>query len=131
MARDDPMMRFRAPQELKSKIEASATENGRSLNAEIVHRLELSFESATPRELFSGAKRSNFSLEFAELELEECRHAVELSKEILADTELDTQSTEMDRSMAKFEVRRAERAVVAAERTVESLRKKRDSKPSR
>ncbi|WP_062107979.1 Arc family DNA-binding protein [Gluconobacter albidus] len=40
MARDDPMMRFRAPPELKQKIEEAAVSNGRSLNAEIVQRLE-------------------------------------------------------------------------------------------
>ncbi|MCP1274814.1 Arc family DNA-binding protein [Gluconobacter albidus] len=46
MARDDPMMRFRAPKDLKSKIEESASQNGRSLNAEIVHRLEASFAAS-------------------------------------------------------------------------------------
>lgn len=42
MARDDPMMRFRAPTELKEKIEESAAKTGRSLNAEIVQRLQAS-----------------------------------------------------------------------------------------
>lgn len=37
------MMRFRAPEDLKSLIEMSASENGRTLNAEIVFRLEKSF----------------------------------------------------------------------------------------
>lgn len=45
MARDDPMMRFRAPTELKARIEEAASKNGRSLNAEIVHRLERSLEN--------------------------------------------------------------------------------------
>lgn len=44
MARDDPMMRFRAPADLKALIEEAAAKNGRSLNAEIVHRLERSLE---------------------------------------------------------------------------------------
>ncbi|NSL91696.1 Arc family DNA-binding protein [Acetobacter syzygii] len=42
MARDDPMMRFRAPTELKARIEEAAAKNGRSLNAEIVQRLDAS-----------------------------------------------------------------------------------------
>ena len=42
MARDDPMMRFRAPTELKTRIEEAASKNGRSLNAEIVQRLDAS-----------------------------------------------------------------------------------------
>ncbi|MBO1360620.1 Arc family DNA-binding protein [Acetobacter sacchari] len=43
MARDDPMMRFRAPEQLKHLIEQSSASNGRTMNAEIVHRLERSF----------------------------------------------------------------------------------------
>lgn len=64
MARDDPMMRFRAPSELKQKIEEAAAENGRSLNADILHRLEFSDEN-------SKSLRT-----FLEGELEELQHAM-------------------------------------------------------
>jgi len=47
MARNDPMMRFRAPEELRAKLEAAAAESHRSLNAEIVQRLEGSFSKET------------------------------------------------------------------------------------
>jgi len=40
MAADDPMIRFRAPQELKEWIEDQAKRNGRSMNAEIVWMIE-------------------------------------------------------------------------------------------
>lgn len=40
MARDDPQMKIRLPEELKEQIELSAKEWGRSLNAEIVHMLQ-------------------------------------------------------------------------------------------
>jgi len=40
MAREDPMMRFRAPAELKAWVEAQAAENGRSVNAELVWMIE-------------------------------------------------------------------------------------------
>jgi hypothetical protein len=40
MARDDPQMKIRLPDELKGQIEMSAKEWGRSLNAEIVHMLQ-------------------------------------------------------------------------------------------
>lgn len=43
MSREDPQFRIRLPADLKEKIEESAKDNGRSLNAEIVHRLGLSF----------------------------------------------------------------------------------------
>lgn len=43
MARDDPHFRLRLPAELKEKIEFSAKENNRSINAEILSRLENSF----------------------------------------------------------------------------------------
>ncbi|MGV3170506.1 MULTISPECIES: Arc family DNA-binding protein [Proteus] len=43
MSREDPQLRIRLPIELKEKIEVTAKENGRSMNAEIVQRLESSF----------------------------------------------------------------------------------------
>ncbi len=43
MARNDPQMRIRLPAELKKKIYESASGGGRSQNAEVVHRLEMSF----------------------------------------------------------------------------------------
>jgi predicted DNA-binding protein len=43
MAREDPQMKLRVPTELKARVEEAAQHAGRSLNAEIVHRLERSF----------------------------------------------------------------------------------------
>ncbi len=44
MARNDPQMNLRVPMELKEKIEKTALENGRTITAEAVYRLERSFE---------------------------------------------------------------------------------------
>lgn len=44
MARNDPQMNLRVPMELKEKIEKTALENGRTITAEAVYRLEKSFE---------------------------------------------------------------------------------------
>lgn len=44
MARNDPQMNLRVPIELKEKIEQTALENGRTITAEAVYRLEKSFE---------------------------------------------------------------------------------------
>lgn len=44
MARNDPQLKFYASQELKEKIEAAAKASGRSMSAEINHRLETSFD---------------------------------------------------------------------------------------
>ena len=44
MSRDDLHFRLRIPQSLKAKIEAAAADNRRSMTAEIVARLEASFE---------------------------------------------------------------------------------------
>jgi hypothetical protein len=41
--RTDPQYKLRYSPELKAKIEAAAKESGRSINAEIVQRLEASF----------------------------------------------------------------------------------------
>jgi len=40
LSRQDPHFRLRIPEKLKHEIEMSAKANGRSITAEIVHRLE-------------------------------------------------------------------------------------------
>lgn len=45
MARDDPHFRLRIPEALRNRIANAAFDNHRSLNAEIVARLEASFDS--------------------------------------------------------------------------------------
>lgn len=47
MARNDPQMNLRVPMELKEKIEKVALDNGRTITAEAVHRLEESFLRTT------------------------------------------------------------------------------------
>lgn len=44
MSREDPQLKVRLPQELKDKITESALNLGRSINADVVARLEQSFE---------------------------------------------------------------------------------------
>lgn len=59
MSREDPQFRIRLPAELKEKIEGVAKDNGRSLNAEIVHRLATSFVNEIPSdELISATDAS-------------------------------------------------------------------------
>lgn len=43
MARNDPQMNLRVPVELKEKVEKAAFENGRTITAEAIYRLEKSF----------------------------------------------------------------------------------------
>lgn len=43
MARNDPQVNFRIPQELKDMLENSAKDNGRSITQELINRLEHSF----------------------------------------------------------------------------------------
>jgi len=44
MSREDPQMKIRLPADLKDQIETAAKDSGRSMNAEIVARLERSFK---------------------------------------------------------------------------------------
>ncbi|MDC9623627.1 Arc family DNA-binding protein [Xenorhabdus sp. XENO-7] len=44
MSREDAQMKIRLPAELKEKLEKAATENKRSMNAEVLQRLSKSFE---------------------------------------------------------------------------------------
>ncbi|PHZ21552.1 Arc family DNA-binding protein [Yersinia massiliensis] len=50
MSREDPQLRIRLPIELKEKIEESAKGNNRSMNAEIVQRLDASYLSEIPED---------------------------------------------------------------------------------
>lgn len=53
MARNDPQMNLRVPMELKENIEKAALDNGRTITAEAVYRLEKSFEpEINPTETF-------------------------------------------------------------------------------
>ncbi|MEI7367175.1 Arc family DNA-binding protein [Pectobacterium sp. 1950-15] len=56
MSREDPQFRIRLPIELKEKIEESAKANSRSLNAEIVQRLDVSFLNEIPTDEIISAK---------------------------------------------------------------------------
>lgn len=44
MARDDPKFMLRMPAALKARVEEAAKITGRSINAELVHRIAESFE---------------------------------------------------------------------------------------
>lgn len=44
MARTDPQVNFRIPAELKDKLDQAAKGNGRTLTAELILRLEMTFE---------------------------------------------------------------------------------------
>ncbi|WP_262540132.1 Arc family DNA-binding protein [Acinetobacter bereziniae] len=44
MSREDPQLKVRLPQELKDKITESASKLGRSINADVVARLEETFD---------------------------------------------------------------------------------------
>lgn len=44
MARTDPQVNFRIPTELKDKLDNAAKENGRTITAELILRLEMTFE---------------------------------------------------------------------------------------
>ncbi|AWY19961.1 Arc family DNA-binding protein [Moraxella bovis] len=45
MARSDPQFNLRIPQELKEQIEKSAKDDGRSVNAQAVHLLQVGLEN--------------------------------------------------------------------------------------
>lgn len=51
MSREDPQLKIRLPLELKEKITQSAADHGRSINSEVVARLEQSFEQPPSAEL--------------------------------------------------------------------------------
>lgn len=58
MSRDDPQFKLRMPIELRSQVDQAALASGRSLNAELVARLEASFLTTTPGDSLVSAARA-------------------------------------------------------------------------
>lgn len=69
MSREDPQLRIRLPVDLKEKIESTAKDNGRSMNAEIVQRLDQSFEKGVPLDKLVSAKEAMIIIQKAKEEL--------------------------------------------------------------
>ncbi|MDR3570969.1 MAG: Arc family DNA-binding protein [Candidatus Pacebacteria bacterium] len=49
MSRTDPQLNLRFPADLKARLVQAAQANGRTMNAEIIHRLERSLEGSGPQ----------------------------------------------------------------------------------
>ncbi|MBE1275643.1 Arc family DNA-binding protein [Enterovibrio baiacu] len=106
MARNDPQILLRLPIETKESIQKEATESGRSMNAELVHRLEKSLLSATtPTGELSAAdakKLAKHALEDGSAALvakcleEVSRMARQGLAEVTVDTCFDAISAEME-----------------------------------
>lgn len=58
MSREDPQFKLRMPAELRAQAEQAAKAAGRSLNAELVARMEASFLSTSTSENLIPAKRA-------------------------------------------------------------------------
>ncbi|WP_279047206.1 Arc family DNA-binding protein [Cedecea davisae] len=69
MSREDPQLRIRLPSELKGKIEDAAKTSGRSMNAEIVQRLDASFSVEIPTDKQISAKEALSIIQKAKEEL--------------------------------------------------------------
>jgi hypothetical protein len=102
MSREDPQLRIRLPIELKEKIEDAAKSNNRSMNAEIVQRLDNSFLSELREDEVISAQDAIQLVEKARDELSEIifkRTFSEINKKVrighstfhiqLSDLELD------------------------------------------
>ncbi len=64
MARTDPQVNFRIPSELKDKLDNAAKENGRTLTAELILRLETTFDGVeSPQDLKSKVESLEFTVE--------------------------------------------------------------------
>lgn len=81
--RTDPQYKLRMPAELHDKLKASAKENHRSLNAEIVARLQFSFrlDSAkltVPKEEFTETELLRAQLDRSVRQMQEMMEQVEV-----------------------------------------------------
>lgn len=122
MSREDPQMKIRLPEELKARIDASATQAGRSLNAEIVARLEGSYR--TDNDSFKRELEAQVAAVLARADTLSLR--VDLIKSrmdnlftrghlISAETERLAKDAQTDEDFAKAEARIAEYDEIQAE----------------
>ncbi|SMF93936.1 Arc-like DNA binding domain-containing protein [Methylomagnum ishizawai] len=89
MSREAPQMKIRLPEDLKARIEESAYQNRRSMNAEIVARLEASYAPAASElkeyakdqeERLASMLAEKLRADFKRLEEEIRKNPVDLSK---------------------------------------------------
>lgn len=122
MSREDPQMKIRLPEELKARIDTSATQAGRSLNAEIVARLEGSYR--TDNDSFKRDLETQVAAVLARVDTLALR--VDLIKSrmdnlftrahlISSETERMTRDAQTDEDFAKAKARFAEYDEVQAE----------------
>ena len=74
MSRTDPQINIRLPDELKAKLREEARKNTRTMNAEIVNRLEMSFASTA--RLNAGVEKASFDRDLLE-EIRLALHVIE------------------------------------------------------
>lgn len=77
MSREDPQMKIRLPEALKAQIEGASATNNRTMNAEIVARLQASFEEGRP-------SKGKGPAETPDMLIEGYRQAVRSSEEVRA-----------------------------------------------
>jgi len=107
MARTDPQVNIRMPDSLKSALTDVAEKNGRSLNAEIVRRLELSLAASLQQDdarIENDGKVVYFELKTVPAEVREILEYLDRAKERLAATYLA--ETEVEKQEPVVEVRR-------------------------
>lgn len=83
MTTDIQKTALRLPRDLHQKIHESADKNGRSMNAEIIHRLENSFSptsDATMAELQALAREAEIELHARMQRLNDIRQMIEFQK---------------------------------------------------
>ena len=77
MSREDPQMKIRLPEALKGQIEGASATNNRTMNAEIVARLQASFEEGP-------SSKGKGPAETPDMLIEGYRQAVRSSEEVRA-----------------------------------------------
>ena len=70
MARDDPTIYMRIPQELKDLLDAASEENRRSMTAEVVSRLQQTFAAPRVSGMDSGSSQMNLNTRVGDETLE-------------------------------------------------------------
>jgi len=124
MADEDRYTRItlRIPKDIIPALKAAADQRSHSMNAEIVQRLEASLEPQDIEDIVNLYSTFEPTPELARVNFTIAHEALQRAEETLAAVNNDPDETDLDRALAKYELRRAKLAFHRAEAALKSTR---------
>lgn len=118
------MIHVRVTDKLKMQLEEAAKASGRSMNAEIVQRLEASFEPRSISDIVDAHFSPIRDIGYAEAMVEHAASMLKHAQQTADECDMDPDCDEVDRVFTRYELKRAskdfERAIAWLKQLKES-----------